>query len=541
MSENGKTDKPVPKAPAQTVPEQSHVGIATQAGASVDSQRELARTEVERGIYRVTGGIEGSPPLPDLQQRRTAPVRDAVARIMRKATTSPGSHQPSIPTGAGAPLTGELRARLEPKLGADLSSVRVHTGGESAQAATGFGAKAFTVGNDIHFNTGQYSPGTKEGNRLLGHELTHVVQGNNGGGVQRKAEGAAEATDEGAASSGLEVSQPHEPAEQEADKMGDHVADSLGPEAPEGEAKGKQEKPSPNGKNDPKGSNADTGKVDGAVKEAPAPKVAAKLEGVGRKVFLSGNRQNSQVPGVFAGATNVDQKSGKISEPGGTFTYTDTHLQMVDGKPTSVSTRVQWKSTKGEIADGVVDRSIKLEKDGTKTLICDQAFLDSIPKQSRYVTTDGAKMLPAGTPLHVYLTLRQMRMMGITEADMGKQLKKVKLSTIVNRQTIWDIAKALGGKQGVPTSEQILATHSASYAKNYVVQAGGVVTKAEIKDLRFTPMKAAARSGEDPLKLSGVDPQKPDTWAPSIGFSIVLEVGEKRPNTVPDEVPAGDK
>jgi hypothetical protein len=39
--------------------------------------------------------------------------------------------------------------------------------GESAEAAKGFGARAFTVGENIHFNSGEFQPGTKEGDKLL--------------------------------------------------------------------------------------------------------------------------------------------------------------------------------------------------------------------------------------------------------------------------------------------------------------------------------------------------------------------------------------
>src|SRR5690606_16709418 len=37
-------------------------------------------------------------------------------------------------------------------------------------------ALAYTSGNSIVFNEGQYSPGTTTGKKLLAHELTHVVQ-----------------------------------------------------------------------------------------------------------------------------------------------------------------------------------------------------------------------------------------------------------------------------------------------------------------------------------------------------------------------------
>jgi hypothetical protein len=109
---------------------------------------------------------------------------------------------------------------MEPRLGADLSRVRVHTSGESAEAAKGLGARAFTVGSDVHFNAGEFNPGTHDGDRLLAHELTHVVQGEKAG-IHRKAD------DSGGGDEEKEVSDPADPAEKEADAVGDQVADDI--------------------------------------------------------------------------------------------------------------------------------------------------------------------------------------------------------------------------------------------------------------------------------------------------------------------------
>src|SRR5689334_23005507 len=56
---------------------------------------------------------------------------------------------------SGTPLPDELRTRFEGSLGADLSGVRVHTGPDSQAAADAVGARAYAVGNDIHFGAGQ--------------------------------------------------------------------------------------------------------------------------------------------------------------------------------------------------------------------------------------------------------------------------------------------------------------------------------------------------------------------------------------------------
>jgi hypothetical protein len=65
---------------------------------------------------------------------------------------------------------------MEALFGADFSGVRVHVG----QEAAAIGALAFTHGSDLYFAHGQYSPHSVHGQRLLAHELTHVVQQQSG-------------------------------------------------------------------------------------------------------------------------------------------------------------------------------------------------------------------------------------------------------------------------------------------------------------------------------------------------------------------------
>lgn len=78
--------------------------------------------------------------------------------------------------GGGEPLPASSRDFFEPRFGRDFSQVRVHTGAPDAESARSVNAAAFTIGRDIVFGSGRYSPGTEAGDRLLAHELTHVVQ-----------------------------------------------------------------------------------------------------------------------------------------------------------------------------------------------------------------------------------------------------------------------------------------------------------------------------------------------------------------------------
>ncbi|TVR39598.1 MAG: DUF4157 domain-containing protein [Bacteroidia bacterium] len=76
----------------------------------------------------------------------------------------------------GSPLHAPAKKEMEYFLGKDLSKVKIHTGGESIKLNRELGSRAFAVGNDIHFNRGEYQPDTAEGRKLLTHELVHTVQ-----------------------------------------------------------------------------------------------------------------------------------------------------------------------------------------------------------------------------------------------------------------------------------------------------------------------------------------------------------------------------
>jgi len=78
--------------------------------------------------------------------------------------------------GGGQPLSKETRNFFEPRFGRDFSGVRVHADSNANQLARSINARAFTKRNNIVFGGGEYSPGSQGGKRLLGHELTHVVQ-----------------------------------------------------------------------------------------------------------------------------------------------------------------------------------------------------------------------------------------------------------------------------------------------------------------------------------------------------------------------------
>jgi len=114
----------------------------------------------------------------------------------------------------GEPLDRDTRAFMESRFQHDFSAVRVHTDARAAASARALRARAWALGSDVAFATGAYAPGTATGRRLLAHELTHVVQ-------QERAPVSAPRPD-----TELNVSEPGDASEREADRVADHVADS---------------------------------------------------------------------------------------------------------------------------------------------------------------------------------------------------------------------------------------------------------------------------------------------------------------------------
>jgi hypothetical protein len=110
----------------------------------------------------------------------------------------------------GQPLDAASRAFMEPRFGYDFSRVRVHADSRAAQSAEAVNAQAYTVGSNIVFGANKGGAGNLSHQRLLAHELAHVVQQGGrqpGGSLQvasanDSAEGAADRAADQALSGG---------------------------------------------------------------------------------------------------------------------------------------------------------------------------------------------------------------------------------------------------------------------------------------------------------------------------------------------------
>ncbi len=136
--------------------------------------------------------------------------------------------------GGGQPLDSQVQKKMSSSMGHDFSDVKVHTSEKSDTLNQQLGAEAFTTGSDVFFRQGNYNPGSADGQKLIAHELTHVVQQSTG-----QVSGGG---------SGVTVGAPHDAYEQEADQVAqtavqrDHAEDDKD-EAVQTKALQRQEMP----------------------------------------------------------------------------------------------------------------------------------------------------------------------------------------------------------------------------------------------------------------------------------------------------------
>ncbi|AGB15664.1 hypothetical protein Halru_1046 [Halovivax ruber XH-70] len=158
----GMPDAPIPDAPIpDATPPDATPSVGLPAMENVNPIPQTDRVsmasrgyghEAQEHIMRATEGTETNPhDVPD-------PVLDVLA------------------IGTGKSLDASLQRALEARMDADFSNVQVHTGPEAAKATDAIDARAFTCGNAIVFNDGEYDPESAEGQYLLAHELAHVKQ-----------------------------------------------------------------------------------------------------------------------------------------------------------------------------------------------------------------------------------------------------------------------------------------------------------------------------------------------------------------------------
>jgi Domain of unknown function (DUF4157) len=158
---------------------------SSQPGARQDARPLVAPVSEQDRWMELQRGI-GNQAVSRMLHRRAAPGGADAAAKVSIGDAQTGTVPPSVCralTSPGAPLEPGLRQEMEQRLGYDFSSVRVHSGEAADQSARNLNARAYTVGHNIVFSHGRFSPTTMSGRQLLAHELAHVLQQDKGAGA----------------------------------------------------------------------------------------------------------------------------------------------------------------------------------------------------------------------------------------------------------------------------------------------------------------------------------------------------------------------
>jgi hypothetical protein len=165
--------------------------------------------EAMASMALAAGRTDALPPAAGMHLQRVA--GNASVASLLEAEGAGHEDEPSpvkdvVGSGGGQPLDAPTRHFMESRFGNDFGDVRVHADGKASDSAKAVQAHAYTVGNDIVFQSGNYAPETDAGRHMLAHELTHVVQQRSGPVSGTPAPG------------GIKISDPSDSYEQQAER-----------------------------------------------------------------------------------------------------------------------------------------------------------------------------------------------------------------------------------------------------------------------------------------------------------------------------------
>jgi Domain of unknown function (DUF4157) len=154
-------------------------------GAPGDKYEQEADRVAQQVVQRLNAPQVGGPGPEATVQRQTPEDEELQMKPMlqmRGNAKTGGQASPDLESainqarGGGQSLDTGLQRSMGQAMGANFSRVRVHTDNRADQLNRSIQAKAFTTGQDVFFRQGAYQPGSRGGQELLAHELTHVVQ-----------------------------------------------------------------------------------------------------------------------------------------------------------------------------------------------------------------------------------------------------------------------------------------------------------------------------------------------------------------------------
>lgn len=188
FDEKGKV-KPKPAADTAVPRKENHPVTTERTRPTLDSAaiQQMQKTVGNTAVQRFLAQRDGNGP---------TEIDDETASAINQVR------------GSGQTLDEGMAHKAGQTMGQDFNDVKIHTDSNADQLSRQLGAKAFTTGSDIFFREGAYNPASNDGQQLIAHELTHVVQ-----------QGASAPAIQGK----MSVNDPNDQYEAEADKVADTV------------------------------------------------------------------------------------------------------------------------------------------------------------------------------------------------------------------------------------------------------------------------------------------------------------------------------
>ncbi|ELZ01230.1 hypothetical protein C482_08541 [Natrialba chahannaoensis JCM 10990] len=191
-AETSNSERRQSRTTAKTETGQASSQVVSTAGAAVDASVQRVPQAVapqEPGLGPLASAraeairerFENRPAaVPDDNSRQNLASLQRSKQPQHDATPAGETGVPETVRGVlsspGRSLDGAIQRAMEERMGDSFGDVRIHTDAQAAQACEEINARAFTVGNHIAFNDGEYDPTSPEGQHILAHELAHVRQ-----------------------------------------------------------------------------------------------------------------------------------------------------------------------------------------------------------------------------------------------------------------------------------------------------------------------------------------------------------------------------
>ncbi len=192
---SGSSAVPIQTKPQNRLKVAQVQGMAIQAKLSIGEPNDKYEQEADDTAAKVVQQINSSPQDQSVQRQGGIEEEDELQMkpLVQRSEHIEGAEasadvEGSInrARGSGQQLPNQLRRKMENAMGADFSGVKIHTDGKADVLNRSLNARAFTTGSDIFFKKGEYNPDSTEGQTLIAHESTHVVQQGAAAPLQRK-------------------------------------------------------------------------------------------------------------------------------------------------------------------------------------------------------------------------------------------------------------------------------------------------------------------------------------------------------------------